>query len=164
MLVIRKRVGCEAPGMAMNAASTTSFRAVARHLPRAALSAVTAAGLVVDGVVHLRLAADRDAIGGVLSEGNLFRIEAAAALLATVVVLVLPWRRVAYLAAFVVAASAFGAVTLYRYVNVGALGPLPNMYEPIWYGDKTLSAVAELAATVFAGGGLVLATLRRRSV
>jgi len=28
-----------------------------------------------------------------------------------------------------VAASALGAVLLYRYVDVGSLSPLPNMYE-----------------------------------
>jgi hypothetical protein len=129
-------------------------------IPRLVFSVVTAALLVVDAVVHLRLAADRDAIGGALSEGSLFRIEAAAALLAALIVLVLPRRRVAYAAALLVAASAFGAVVLYRYVNVGAIGPLPNMYEPIWYGEKTLSAVAELVAVVSAAGGLTLAFRR----
>lgn len=134
----------------------------ARLLPRVLLSSVTAVGLVIDAVVHLRLAADRDAIGGTLSEGNLFRIEAAVALLAAVLVLVLPWRRVAYVIAFAVAASALGAVVLYRYVNVGALGPLPNMYEPVWYADKTRSAIAELVAAVFAAGGLVRSWQRQR--
>jgi hypothetical protein len=32
---------------------------------------------------------------------------------------------------------------VYRYVNVGAFGPFPNMYENIWYTEKTLSAWAE---------------------
>lgn len=137
--------------------------AIVRFLPRAVLSSVVAAGLVVDAVVHLKLAADRDAIGSTVTEGNLFRIEASVALLAAVLVLVLPWRRIAYAIAFVVAASALGAVLLYRYVNVGALGPLPNMYEPVWYGDKTNSAFAELVATVFAAAGLVRTVWRRDS-
>lgn len=133
-----------------------------RLFPRVVLSVLTAAGLVIEAVVHLRLAADRDAIGATLSEGNLFRVEASVALLAAVLVLVLPWRRTAYAIALVVAASALGAVVLYRYVNVGALGPLPNMYEPIWYGDKSLSAVAELVATVFAAAGLACTVWWRR--
>jgi hypothetical protein len=140
-----------------NAAPTFAHR-----LMSVALSAATALGLVVDAVEHLRLAADRDGIGGTLSEGTLFRIESAAALVAAVLVLVLPWRRVAYGVALGVAASALGAVVLYRYVNVGALGPLPNMYEPIWYHDKSVSALAELGATLGAATGLALAFLSPR--
>jgi hypothetical protein len=142
--------------------SAGSARALPRVVPRVVLSVVTAAGLIVDGVIHLRLAADRDAIGGTLSEGRLFRVEAAVAFLAALLVLVLPWRRIAYGVAFVVAASALGAVVLYRYVNVGAIGPLPNMYEPIWYGEKTLSAIAELVAMVVAAVGLAGTIWRRR--
>ena len=148
--------------MATNNASTVPLRAIVRFMPRALLSAATAAGLIIDALVHLQLAADP--IGSTLSEGTVFRVEAAAALLAAAVVLVLPWRRVAYVVALVVAGSAFGAVVLYRYVNVGPLGPLPNMYEPIWYADKTLSAVAELVAAVLATAGLLMASLRRRRV
>ena len=144
------------------AAETRSKGMRARLFPRLLLSFATAAGLAVDAAVHLKLAADRDAIGGTLSEGTLFRIEAAVALLAALLVLVLPWRRTAYVIAFVVAASALGAVVLYRYVNVGSLGPLPNMYEPIWYGDKTNSAIAELVATVVAAAGLVRTVVFRR--
>jgi len=35
--------------------------------------------------------------------------------------------RTAYLAAFAVGISAFGAVLLYRYVDVPAIGPIPSM-------------------------------------
>ena len=59
-------------------------------------------------------------------------------------------RTFAWAATFLVAASALGAVLLYRYVDVGSLGPLPNMYEPTWYFRKTLSAYAEGAAVVAA--------------
>ena len=38
---------------------------------------------------------------------------------------------------------AFAAVMLYRYVDIPAIGPLPAMYEPVWFFEKTLSAVAE---------------------
>ncbi|HET7530974.1 MAG TPA: hypothetical protein VFJ98_08455 [Mycobacteriales bacterium] len=149
--------------MATHIASTDARPTLVRFLPRAVLSVVTATGLVIDAVIHLQFAADRDSIGGTLSEGNLFRIESAAALLAAVLVLVLPWRRTAYAVAFVIAASAFGAVMLYRYVDVGALGPIPNMYEPVWFHNKTVSAVAEAVAAFFAAGGFVLASFRRRT-
>jgi hypothetical protein len=65
--------------------------------------------------------------------------------------------RVVAVAAFSVLAGGAFAVLLYRYDDVGALGPLPNMYEPVWYHDKTLSvwaeslgAVAALALVAFA--------------
>jgi len=152
-MLIRSGVLCEAADMAGDNPTARRFVPVT---PRLVFSVVTAAGLVVDAEIHLQLAADRDAIGSALSEGNLFRIEAAVALLAGLIVLAVPPRRAAYAAALLVAASAFGAVLLYRYVNLGSIAPLPNMYEPIWYGEKTVSAVAELVAGVSAAGGLGL--------
>jgi hypothetical protein len=130
--------------------STSSTRPT-RTTPRTwswVLRAVIAAGLVVDAVVHLRLASEYQlafpqGIGG----GTLFRVEAAIAIAAAVGVLVRADRRT-LLFAFVVAASAFVAVVVTRYVEVPALGPLPSMYEPLWFFEKSLSAVAEgLAAT-----------------
>ncbi len=126
------------------------------------LAFLTATGLVIDAVVHLRLAGRYDPIGSTLSQGALFRIEAVAALLAAAGILLAPWRRAVYAGAFLIAASAFGAVMLYRYVNVGSLGPLPNMYEPIWFGQKTLTAYAEAGAAFSALAGLA-ATWRLQS-
>jgi hypothetical protein len=66
------------------------------------------------------------------------------------VVLVRP-RRSGWLAALGVAASALAAVLLYRYVDLGSLGPLPDMYENTWQvPGKLLSAYAEGAAVVLA--------------
>ena len=120
-----------------------------------ALRVLVAAGLVVDAVVHLRLAslyqfAYPAGIGG----GNLFRIEAVAAVVAAIAVLV--WAsRWTSLFAFAVAASAFAAVVLSVYVELPAIGPIPSMYEPLWFGEKTLSAVAEGVAAVAALAGFV---------
>jgi hypothetical protein len=126
------------------------------------LGVLTAAGLVIDAVVHLHLASLYDHNGSTITQGDIFRVEASVALLVAVLVLVAPWRRLVYLAAVAIAASAFGAVMLYRYVNVGSIGPLPNMYEPIWFGQKTLSAYAEAGAALAAAGGLVQAMRYRR--
>ena len=107
--------------------------------------------LAVDAVVHARLAEGyQNASPGGIGTGTLFRLEAIAATLAALWVL---WRgsRAAYAAAATVALSAGAAVVLYRYVNVPAFGPLPAMYEPVWYFQKSLSAVAELV------GGLAAA-------
>lgn len=125
------------------------------------LRLVVAAGLVVDAVVHLNYASRYDPVGNTISQGDIFRIESSVAILVAVVLLVAPWRRLGYLAAFLISASAFGGVMLYRYVNVGAIGPIPNMYEPVWFGQKTFSAYAEAAAAVIALVGLARAWRRR---
>ncbi len=120
-----------------------------------ALRVGTAAALVVDAVVHLRLApgyqlAAPEGIGA----GNLFRLEAVAAVLAAGFVL-LRGGRAAYLVALAVAVSALASVLLYRYVDVPAWGPLPGMYEPVWFGQKVLTAVAEAAAGLLAVAALL---------
>lgn len=130
-----------------------------------ALRAAAALGLVVDAVIHLRLASDYQfAFPGGIGGGNVFRIEAAIALLAAALLLVRA-SRTSYLVALVVALSALVAVVLYRYVDVPQIGPLPAMYEPIWFYDKTLSAVAEGVAAVSAAIGLLLCSRggRRRA-
>lgn len=132
----------------------------ARRVAPLALRVVVAAALVVDAVVHLRLAGgyQQSAPSGI-GAGNLFRLESAAALVVAAWVL---WRgtRGALLAAFAVGLSAVVAVVLYRYVDVPALGPLPAMYEPVWFTEKSLSAVAEAVAAIAAAVGIL--QLRRR--
>ena len=62
--------------------------------------------------------------------------------------------RLSSAAAFLVAVGALAAVLLYRYVDVPASGPIPSMYEPLWFPEKTLSTVAEAVATLAALTGL----------
>lgn len=95
-----------------------------------------------------------------VSQGDLFRIEAAVASVAALIVLAVG-RRAGFGLAFAVAASALGAIVLYRYVDVGSLGPLPNMYEPAWFTEKSIAAAAEAVATVLAAGGLLWEVRRR---
>jgi hypothetical protein len=52
--------------------------------------------------------------------------------------------------AALVAGSALLVVLVYRYRDVGQLGPIPSMYEPIWDTKKTVSAFAEGAALLAA--------------
>jgi hypothetical protein len=75
-----------------------------------------------------------------------------------VAVAVLIWFRViTWVLSLLVAGSAAVAVVLYTYVNVGPLGPLPNLYENTWHAPgKMASAVAETAAALVAIVGLVL--------
>jgi len=124
------------------------------------LRLLAAAGLAVDAYVHTDLAGRYDT-GGTLSESRLFLIQAALAAAAALGIVV-RGRRLEAAVGFVVAAAALGAVLLYRFVDVGSLGPLPNMYEPIWYREKTISAIAEGVA-VAACLALFAVRQRRRS-
>ena len=131
------------------------------------LRVLTAAGLAVDAYVHADLASTYDPVRQSISQGDLFRIEAAASALAALLI-VLSARPIVWAFAFLVAASGLGAILLYRYVDVGSLGPLPNMYEPLWFPKKTTAAVAEAVATLTALAGLAQSlprhTARRRTV
>lgn len=119
-----------------------------------ALRLLTAAALLVDAGVHLHLAPGYQAGSPQgIGQGTLFLLESAVAGLAALAVL-LNGGRTAYACALLVAFSAFAAVVLYRYVDLPAFGPVPAMYEPVWYFEKALSAVAEGAAAVLAGVGL----------
>jgi hypothetical protein len=109
----------------------------------------TAGALAVDAFVHGTSAGGYDAIPPLLlSKGNLFRAEAMVAI--AVALLLLIWARWwSWAVALGVSATALGAVTLYRYVNVGSIGPIPNLYEPTWQvPGKVLSAGAEAVAVM----------------
>ncbi|QFG23760.1 hypothetical protein [Actinomadura sp. WMMB 499] len=116
-----------------------------------------AAGLVVDAVVHWMYAPDMAYVqGGSISGELLFQVQAAVAGVAAVIVLTYA-NRWAYALAFMVAGSAVGALLLYHYADVGVLGPLPDMYDPVWYTEKWLSLVGEGIAAVAAVAGFALA-------
>jgi hypothetical protein len=40
------------------------------------------------------------------------------------------------------------AIVLYRYVDVGAFGPFPDMYEPIWSSDKVWALIGQAVAVL----------------
>jgi hypothetical protein len=126
------------------------------------LGVATAAVLIVDVYVHARDAHFYDAVRtSVISQGTLFRLEAALAALVALALLVRP-SRFWWVAALIVAASAFGAVVLYQYVDVGRLGPLPNMYEPTWaLPGKSASAWAEGAGIILAAAGMFTTRSRK---
>jgi hypothetical protein len=127
------------------------------------LGVATAASLAIDSYVHAHDAAFYDAVRtSVISQGTLFRLEAAVAAVIAVALIIRPsW--VWFAGALIVAASAFGAVVLYQYVDVGTLGPLPNMYEPTWaLPGKSASAWAEGAGVILAAAGLLTTRARTR--
>lgn len=129
------------------------------------LIGIVVVGLVVDAIVHFDLAsAFTSNKTSVISEASIFRIQAIVALVAALAVLARP-RRYTAAFAFLVAASAAVAVVLYRYVNVGKIGPLPNMYDPFWApAGKNISAVAEIIAALASAALFVVLRAQSQTV
>lgn len=135
---------------------------VTGHGPLRLLRTCTAAALALSAVIHVQLAPGyQQAAPGGVGQGTLFLIQAGAAILAAVFVL-LKNTRTAFAAAAAVALSSLAAVILYRYVQIPAIGPLPSMYEPVWYAAKVITAVAEAIAGGLAVAGLALLQRKTR--
>lgn len=113
-----------------------------------------AALLGVDVRVHAHLASQRWTGWHPLTPAQLFGIEAVLAAAAALAVL-LSGRRSVWIAAALVGAGGLVAVVVTRYIDIPSLGPIPSMYEPIWYGEKTWSALAEGLAALVAAGQLL---------
>jgi hypothetical protein len=121
---------------------------------------LVAAGLLIDAAVHAHLSGRyQQAQPGGIGEGTLFAVEAASAVGAAAYLL-LRHSRPAYLLAALVGIGGLAVLLLYRYFSLPAFGPIPAMYEPIWYPEKVLSAAAEgvagflaAVAAVLLGGG-----------
>ena len=140
--------------------------ATAGHRPArtgAALRAVGALALGFSAYLHARIAAERPPLvddGGVTLSG-LFVAQAVAAALVVLWVLV-RGDRLAWLAFGAVALGSLVALLLSVVVSIPAVGPLPAVYEPVWYPDKVLAAVAAGVATVVAAVALATTRGRRR--
>jgi hypothetical protein len=91
----------------------------------------TAAAPAIDAAVHARNASGYDTVKATLTQGELFRVEAGLASAVGLLVLIRP-RRSSWVGALLVGASVLAAVLLYRYVDIGSLGPLPDMYDNTW--------------------------------
>lgn len=114
------------------------------------LRILVAVMLGIDAVVHVRLAPGyQQASPGGIGQGNLFYIEAALAVLAAVYVLI-RGSGPAFVFAALVTAGGLAAILLYRYVNIPAIGPIPAMYEPVWFVEKVFVALAQAVGLVFA--------------
>lgn len=134
----------------MNRSSTGEF----------VLRLIVVVALAIDAVVHYRLApglqqAMPEGIGG----GAVFAIQATLAVIAGVYLL-LRGSRPAYLVAALVLASAAAAVIMSSYTPTPAVGPIPAFYDPMWYPDKIISAIAEAGGAVLALVGAVIAGRR----
>jgi hypothetical protein len=126
---------------------------------RIALLIITAIALLVNAVIHFQLAGPFDAITGTLvSQGTLFRIQAAVNI-AAALLLITRTRWAAALAALVAAGGlALVVITTLVPLDLSPIG-LPFLFEPIWYADKVIAAVAQAIALAAA---ITAALLRRR--
>ncbi|MDT4937882.1 MAG: hypothetical protein QOG80_1553 [Pseudonocardiales bacterium] len=110
------------------------------------LVVVAVVGLGIDAWTHFDLAAlYSHNTTGTVNEGVLFQIEAVLAILAG---LLLVWRQNILTSSFAVLVTGGGAfaLLLYRYVDVGKIGPIPSMYDPEWFTEKQVSLAGEFIA------------------
>lgn len=120
---------------------------------RWALVLIAVAGLGIDAYTHFDLASNYSFNStGSVNEGVLFQIEGSIAIVAALSLIV---RQNLITTAFAVLVTGGGAfvLLLYRYVDVGKIGPIPNMHEPVWFTEKEVSLTGELVAL---GASLVL--------
>lgn len=128
----------------------------ARRTLHLVIRVLLAAALAADAIVHIHLAPGYQlANPGGIGQGNVFYIESGLAILVGLWVL-FRGSRPAYFVALVVTASAALAAVASVYVGLPAFGPIPALYEPIWFFEKTVSALAEGAGAVLAIIGLVV--------
>jgi hypothetical protein len=132
------------------------------HSVNSLLAAAAAGCLGIDAYVHVTTASSYASNGGViLNEGNLFTAEAAVAAAAALFLLVSP-RTVGWLLSLAVAVTALAAVMVSTYIDVGAIGPVPDLYEPTWrVPGKVPATVAEIVATAVSLAALLLARRAR---
>ena len=126
------------------------------------LAAAAAGALGVEAYVHLTSASSYASNGGaLLNEGNLFSAEAVAAACVAIFLLVSP-RTVGWLLSLTIAVTALAAVVVSTYVDVGSIGPIPDLYEPTWrVAGKLPATLAEAFATAVSLSGLLLARRAR---
>ncbi len=144
--------------------SGTSDRA-SRPTTRAgtALHVIGAVALGYSGYLHLRIALERPPLfaDGQVSLSGAFVAQTVAA--AVVVVWVLArGHLLSWLAFGVVAVGSLAALVLSVYAQIPAVGPFPELFEPLWYADKYLAAAAAAVASVVAL--VAVLSLRRRPV
>jgi hypothetical protein len=119
-----------------------------------AVRLLTAAALAVSAYVHLDLSTSPYYAAGQLTLGALFLGQAVLAVAVAGWVLVRP-SRASWAAAAVVAAASLLALVLSTYVRLPSVGPFPVLYEPFWYADKVVAAVAAGVALLSALAGLL---------
>jgi hypothetical protein len=135
-----------------------------RH-PARLLAVAIAIALLLNAVIHFRLAGPFDANpGALLSQGALFRIQAVVNVGVAVLVIARP-RPWTMLLGFAVAAGGAAVLTITSLVPLdGTLLGLPYLFEPAWYPAKQTSLVLQLLAAALAVGAILRPRRSRRPV
>ena len=118
--------------------------------------------LAVSAYTHLHLAPVYD-FGPPITLGQLF---VAQGVISGVLGLWLLLRddRPAWLLAGALMAASAAAVLVSDRVQIPAFGPLPGIYEPVWYPEKVVSAVSEVAFLVVLMARFILGRRPRQRV
>lgn len=109
------------------------------------------AGLVVNAVIHFRLASTFDAVVGTLvTQGDLFRIQSIACIVAAIAVVAFRRWWVTALAGALALGGLVLVVASTAVLIDGTVVGLPVLFEPVWYPDKVAAAVAQGVALMAA--------------
>jgi hypothetical protein len=113
------------------------------------LRVLAGVALAVSGYVHLHLA-HRYGYPGTITGEQLFIAQGVTALVLAVAIVV-SGNRWLWAAGAALGLASFVAVMVYRYADIGAIGPLPDMYDATWQPSpqKLLSAVAEISVPLW---------------
>ncbi len=141
-------------------AGRARWAAVPASAAELAVRLLVSSSLAVDAYVHSDLAHTYAEVTDGIGEGNLFRVDAVAAAVTAAAALFIA-NRLAYGMAFILGVSAAVLAVVATHMQVGPFGPIPDLYDPIWYSEKLVSVIAESIAAAGAIGGLLI--LRRRS-
>jgi hypothetical protein len=99
--------------------------------------------LAVSAYTHLHLASGYD-FGPAITLGQLFLVQGVVCAVLGLWLLLRDSRPAWLISAAVMAASA-AAVLMSSRTQLPAVGPLPGIYEPVWYAEKVVSAASEVA-------------------
>lgn len=133
-----------------------------KALARWGLILVALVGLGIDAYTHLDLAhLYTGNTTGTVNEGVLFQIEAGLAIAIGLWLLVRPGV-LSIIATLLITGGGAAALVVYRYYDIGKIGPIPNMHEPIWFAEKEWSLFGELLALAATLVLLALAAAERR--
>ncbi|MDQ4085580.1 MAG: hypothetical protein M3165_07135 [Actinomycetota bacterium] len=111
------------------------------------LRLLSALALVISSYLHVKLALETGLGGEPFTLAQLFMGQAAAAAVAGGLLLVRD-RELFWLPALAVAIGSTVPVLASVYFPLPAIGPLPPINEPIWYGEKLLSLAVGLTVPV----------------
>lgn len=125
------------------------------------LRAVAAGALGVSAYLHVELAQGPLWVAGEVTLAGLFTAQAVAAVLAAAWLALRDTAR-AWAAVTVVALASLVALLATTYVRVPAVGPFPAVYDPLWFPEKAVAAVAAAVASAVGVAVLTLAARARR--